>query len=186
MYKDISVQLVNLLYIIILSAVYFLKRKYNFLESKVYKLLLVSTSVSLILDIVSMCVLECGLFNRLVITIFTKLYFVSIFIWIVFFIFYILLNKTDIKYDNFKMLMKKSILCKSWLVISGLLFLILLFCKIDYNINPIKYYGNGVVLVYAFGVMGCLFLSFMLLLGSKNITSYKNCSMLFSIIVLCS
>ena len=186
MYKDISVQLVNLLYIIILSAVYFLKRKYNFLESKVYKSLLVSTIVSLILDIVSMCVLECGLFNKLVIMIFTKLYFISIFVWIVLFIFYILLNKTDVKYDNFKILMKKSILCKSWLFISGLLFLILIFCNIDYSVDPIKYYGNGVVLVYAFGVMGCLFLSFMLLLKSKNITSYKNWSMLFSIMVLCS
>ena len=186
MYKDISVQLVNLLYIIILSAVYFLKRKYNFLESNVYKSLLVSTTISLILDIVSMCVLECGLFNGVVITIFTKLYFISIFIWIVLFIFYIILNKTDIKYDNFKILMKKSILCKSWLIISGVLFLLLLFCKIDYSLNPIKYYGNGVVLVYAFGVMGCLFLSFMLLLGSKKINSYKNWSMLFSIMVLCS
>ena len=72
MYKDISVQLVSLLYIIILSAVYFLKRKYNFLESKIYKSLLVSTIVSLILDIVSMYVLDCGLYSNLVIMIFSK------------------------------------------------------------------------------------------------------------------
>ena len=108
MYKDISVQLVSLLYIVILSVVYFLKRKYNFLESKVYKSLLVSTIISLILDIVSMCILECGMFSDFVIAIFSKLYFISLFVWIVLFIFYILLNKTLVKYDNYKTLIKNS------------------------------------------------------------------------------
>lgn len=186
MYKDISVQLVSLLYIIILSAVYFLKRKYNFLESKVYKSLLVSTVVSLILDIISTCVLKCGLYSNLVIIFFSKLYFISLFIWLVLFIFYILLNKTDVKYDSFKSLMKKSILCKSWLIISVIIFLVLLISNIEYSINPIKYYGNGVMLIYSLGIMGSLFLLFMLLIGSKKISSYKNWSMLFSIVVLCS
>lgn len=186
MYKDISVQLVSLLYIVILSVVYFLKRKYNFLESKVYKSLLVSTIVSLILDIVSMCILECGMFSSFVIGIFSKLYFISLFIWIVLFIFYILLNKTLVKYDNFKTLINKSILCKSWLIISGILLFVLLISGISYSVNPITYYGNGVILVYAFGIMSSLFLLFMLLISSKNISSYKNWSMLFSIMVLCS
>ena len=186
MYKDISVQLVSLLYIVILSAVYFLKRKYNFLESKVYKSLLVSTIISLILDIVSMCILECGMFSDFVIAIFSKLYFISLFVWIVLFIFYILLNKTLVKYDNYKTLIKKSILCKSWLIISGILLFVLLISGISYDVNPITYYGNGVILVYAFGIMGALFLSFMLLISSKNISSYKNWSMLFSIMILCS
>ena len=183
MYKDISVQLVSLLYIVILSVVYFLKRKYNFLESKVYKSLLVSTIISLILDIVSMCILECGMFSDFVIAIFSKLYFISLFVWIVLFIFYILLNKTLVKYDNYKTLIKKSILCKSWLIISGILLFVLLISGISYDVNPITYYGNGVILVYAFGIMGALFLSFMLLISSKNISSYKNWSMLFSIMV---
>ena len=186
MYKDISVQLVSLLYIVILSAVYFLKRKYNFLESKVYKSLLVSTIISLILDIVSMCILECGMFSDFVIAIFSKLYFISLFVWIVLFIFYILLNKTLVKYDNYKTLIKKSILCKSWLIISGILLFVLLISGISYDVNPITYYGNGVILVYAFGIMSSLFLLFMLLISSKNISSYKNWSMLFSIMILCS
>ena len=186
MYKDISVQLVSLLYIIILSVVYFLKRKYNFLESKVYKSLLVSTMVSLLLDIVSMYVLDCGLYSNFVGLVFSKLYFISLFVWIVLFIFYILLNKTLVKYDNFKTLMKKSVLCKSWLIISGILLFVLIISGINYNVNPITFYGNGVILVYALGIMGSLFLLFMLLISSKNISSYKNWSMLFSIMVLCS
>ena len=58
MYKDISVQLVSLLYIVILSLVYFLKRKYNFLESKMYKTLLMITISTLVLDISNIMVLK--------------------------------------------------------------------------------------------------------------------------------
>ena len=186
MYKDISVQLVSLLYIIILSAVYFLKRKYNFLESKIYKSLLVSTIISLVLDILSMCVLESGLYNNLVIMIFSKLYFISLFIWFILFMFYILLNNINVKYDNFKSLMKQSMLCKCWLIGMSVLFVVLLISNLGCEINPIRYYGNAVLVVYALGVVGSLFLLLMLLINSKKLSSYKNWSMLFSIVVLCS
>ena len=186
MYKDISVQLVSLLYIIILSAVYFLKRKYNFLESKIYKSLLVSTMVSLVLDIVSKYILECGLYSNLIVMIFSKLYFISLFIWLVLFIFYIILNKTSIKYNSFKSLMKKSMLCKCWMIGIIILFILLLISNIDYRYNPVAYYGNGVLVVYSFGIVGSLFLLVMLLINSKNVSGYKNWSMLFSIVVLCS
>lgn len=53
MYSDISVQIVSLVYIIIFSIVYFSKRKYNFLESRVYKLILLFTIITLLLDIAS-------------------------------------------------------------------------------------------------------------------------------------
>ena len=58
MYSEISVQIISLIYVLVLSLVYFLKRKYNFLESKIYKLLLVFTSITLILDIGSMFIIE--------------------------------------------------------------------------------------------------------------------------------
>ena len=57
MYQDVSGQFVSLIYLFILSIVYFLKRKYNFLESKFYKSLLVSTIISIILDIGCVCLL---------------------------------------------------------------------------------------------------------------------------------
>ena len=55
MYQEVAGQIVSLIYIFILSLVYFLKRKYNFLESKFYKSLLVVTIISIILDISSIC-----------------------------------------------------------------------------------------------------------------------------------
>lgn len=186
MYKDISIQLISLLYIIILSVVYFLKRKYNFLESKIYKTLLVSTGVSLILDMVSMYAITCELYKDIVGIVFSKLYFISLFIWVVLFMFYILLNKTNVKYDNFKTLMKKSNVCKSFIIVSLILFVVLLFSSIKYSVNPLVYYGNGVMLIYAFSIMGSLFLLFMLLINNRKLSAYKNYSMLFSIMVFCA
>ena len=185
MYKDMSVQVVSLLYIIVLSSVYFLKRKYNFLESKIYKSLLISTIFTLLLDILSMYVLECGLYGNLVIMIISKLYFLSLFAWLSLFIFYVLLNKTSVKYDNFKSLMKQSILCKGWLLVSIFLFVVLLFSSINYGLDPIKYYGNGVIIIYAFGIVSSLFLLVILLFNSRKIPNYKNWSILLSIVILC-
>lgn len=185
MYQDISAQIISLVYIIILSSVYFLKRKYNFLESKVYKSLLVSTIVTLVLDILSMYVVESNLYSVLVIRIFSKLYFILLFLWLILFIFYVLLNKMTVKYDSFKTLMKQSALCKGWLVISVILFICLLVSDVGCGINPIKYYGNGVLIVHALGIVGSLFLLIMLLFNSKKIDGYKNWVILVSIIILC-
>lgn len=184
MYKDIAVQSISLLYIIVLSIVYFLKRKYNFLESKIYKSLLVVTIVSLIMDIFSMLVVGSGLFNVLIVKFFSKLYFISLFVWLILFIFYVLLNKMNEKYDNFKSLIENSALCKSFLIVSLILFVVLLFVDVNYVFNPVGYYGNGVLLIYALGIMGSLFLLMMLLVNSKKVANHKNWSMLISIMIL--
>ena len=184
MYRYVSTQLVSLIYITILSFVYFLKRKYNFLESKIYKSLLITTIISLVLDIGSMYFLELNLYNGLITGLLSKLYFISLLVWLIIFIFYVILNKTNVKYDNFKLLIKKSVLCKSWLVVSFILFIFMIMCKVNYNLNPVSYSGDGVVLLYSLGIVGSLFLLIMLLFNSKKTESYKNWSILFSIIIL--
>ena len=97
MYQEITVQLVSLIYIIILSSVYFLKRKYNFAESKVYKVLLISTIGSLVLDVFSMYLINTEKYGSVVISIFSKLYFISLFLWIILFIFYAISVKYSFK-----------------------------------------------------------------------------------------
>lgn len=184
MYQDVSGQLVSLIYVVILSVVYFLKRKYNFLESKVYKSLLVSTIVAILLDICSIYVLKCGLYSKIIVLAVSKLYFISLFVWLIIFIFYVLLNKTDVKYDNFGDLIKQSALCKGWILISFILLILLLVSDIGYTSEPIAYFGNSVVVVYALGILGSLFLLVMLLINSKKVSSYKNWAILFSIIIL--
>lgn len=185
MYKDISGQVISLIYVVILSSVYFLKRKYNFLESKIYKFLLTSTIITLLLDIGSMYVIESGLYDGLIIGIVSKIYFISLFVWLILFMFYVLLNKMSVKYENFKLLMKQSALCKSLMIVSLVLFIFLLFSNVSYTVDPIKYLGNGVLIIYALGIVGSLFLLIMLLFNSKKISNYKNWSILISIMILC-
>ena len=76
MYEYVSAQLVSFIYVVILSIVYFLKRKYNFLESKVYKSILIATIVTLFFDIFGMYILDCGLYNSVLTQLFSKLYFI--------------------------------------------------------------------------------------------------------------
>ena len=101
MYQDISVQIMGLIYVLILSFVYFLKRKYNFLESRVYKSLLICTIITLVLDITSMFIIEKVRYLSFVRILLIKCYFISLFIWLIIFIGYVFLNKSDVKYDNY-------------------------------------------------------------------------------------
>lgn len=185
MNQEIFVPVINLIYIIVLSLIYFLKRKYNFLESKVYKSLLFSIMVLLVLDIVNVCVLGSNLYNSLLIAVFSKLYFISLFIWIVFFAFYVLLNESNVKYDNFKLIIKQFVFCKILLIIFVILFILLLFLDINYNVTSATYYGDGVFIVYMFGIISSLILLLMLLYKSNKLDYYKKWVMLISVAVLC-
>lgn len=184
MYSDISVQIVSLVYIIIFSIVYFSKRKYNFLESRVYKLILVFTIITLLLDISSMYLIEGNTKYIMFSSIIVKLYYMSLFTFIILFISYILLNRTDVKYDTFSDVFKKSILGKSWIIIAIILGLAMIVFPVNYSTSPVTYYGFGVSLVYSLAIIGALFLTLLLLFKIKNIPSYKSLSMLFSVIIL--
>jgi len=185
MYNEISVQLVSLIYILVLSFVYFLKRKYNFLESILYKFLLMITIGALVFDIGSMFIIEHGLYGNLLSMVFVKIYFMILLLWIIMFISYVLLNKSKVKYNSFKDLMNKSTFGKSWFVVSIILLFFMLFLPVNYSIKPIIFHGSGVALIYALAILGSLFLMFSLLVNSKRLSSYKNWSILVSIVILC-
>jgi len=185
MYNEISMQLMSFIYILILSFVYFLKRKYNFLESRVYKILLVFTMIMLIFDIVSMFVIEEVIYMSMIARIVSKLYFTSLLFWIILFIIYVFLNKTNVKFDTFKCMFKKSTLGKFIIVISFILILLMFLLPVKYSVNPVIYYGSGVNLVFSVGIVGTLFLVISLLFSSRKLSSYKSWSILISIIILC-
>ena len=186
MYNDISVQLISLIYVVVLSLVYFLKRKYNFLESIIYKVLLMITIGALVFDISSMIIIDKGIYGSLVSTVVVKIYFIILLLWIIMFISYVLLNKSKTKYNSFKDLMKKSTLSKSWFIVAVILLILMLFLPVNYSIKPIMFYGSGVILIYALAILGSLFLMFSLLVNSKRLSSYKNWSILVSIVILCT
>ncbi len=184
MYQDISVQIMGLIYVLILSFVYFLKRKYNFLESRVYKSLLICTIITLVLDITSMFIIEKVRYLNFVRILLIKCYFISLFIWLIIFIGYVFLNKSDVKYDNFKSLLKDSSFGKVYYSIALILILMEIILPVNYMEGPVVYYGKGVTLVYAVAIFGALSLLITLLFNSRKLSKNKNWSMLVSIVML--
>ena len=184
MYQDISVQIMGLIYVLILSFVYFLKRKYNFLESRVYKSLLMCTIITLVLDITSMFIIEKVRYLSFVRILLIKCYFISLFIWLIIFIGYVFLNKSDVKYDNFKSLLKDSSFGKVYYSIALILILMEIILPVNYMEGPVVYYGKGVTLVYAVAIFGALSLLITLLFNSRKLSKNKNWSMLVSIVML--
>lgn len=184
MYQDISVQIMGLIYVLILSFVYFLKRKYNFLESRVYKSLLICTIITLVLDITSMFIIEEVRYLSFVRILLIKCYFISLFIWLIIFIGYVFLNKSDVKYDNFKSLLKDSSFGKVYYSIALILILMEIILPVNYMEGPVVYYGKGVTLVYAVAIFGALSLLITLLFNSRKLSKNKNWSMLVSIVML--
>ncbi len=184
MYKDIAVQVISLIYVFILSLIYFLKRKYNFLESRIYKALLIFTGITLILDIGSMLIIEEEIFKNVICMLLSKLYFVSLLMWIILFMAYVLLNRVNKKYESLDELFKSSLLGKTYLIVSIILLGMLVILPVNYSINPVKYYGLGVELVYGTAIVGSLFLTILLLVNSRKLSKYKSWSILASIMIL--
>ena len=181
MYGYISTNVVSLIYLIILSSVYFLKRKYNFLESRIFKSLIIFTIITLALDIVNVYCFSVG-FPQ--VNLLFKLYFVVLLIWLVLFVFYIMLNMTGKKYDNFKVMLKQSVLSKCILAFYGIMLLFLLFSGVNYDVNASSYVGNGVKLVYMLGIGTSLFLLLFVVIRNRNNKGYKNWVNLISLFVL--
>lgn len=184
MYKDIAVQVISLIYVFILSLIYFLKRKYNFLESRIYKALLIFTGITLILDIGSMLIIEEEIFKNVICMLLSKLYFISLLMWIILFMAYVLLNRVNKKYESLDELFKSSLLGKTYLIVSIILLGMLVILPVNYSINPVKYYGLGVELVYGTAIVGSLFLTILLLVNSRKLSKYKSWSILASIMIL--
>lgn len=184
MYNDISVQIMGLIYVLILSFVYFLKRKYNFLESRVYKSLLICTIVTLILDIFSMFAVEKLTDLTFIKMLLIKSYFVSLIIWLIIFIGYVFLNKTNVKYNGFSELIRNSTFGKSYYFIAVILLFMEIVLPVNYKEAPVMYYGQGVTLIYAIAILGAISLLITLLFNSRKLSKNKNWSMLVSTIML--
>jgi len=182
MNSELSIPIISLIYILILSVVYFLKRKYTFLETKIYKIILVLTIITLGMDITNIYLLKE--YNLLGI-ILSKIYLLLIAIWLIVFISYILLNRDQDKHDSLKNAIKNSKIGKTWLIFSITLIIIMIVLPVNYKIAPLNYYGVGVEVVYLLGIGGSLWLLLLLIISNKKVASYKNWSMLANVVILC-
>lgn len=184
MYGVDSLQIISFIYIFVLSMVYFLKRKYNFVESKIYKFLLIITMFILILDMLNSYIVFKNIDVGKLLLIISKVYFISLFFWLVLFIFYVFLSRDDKKYESFKELLKNHPSVYIWFGLSILLFSFLIVLEEYINYNNIIYLGNQINLVYIVGIVGSIIILFSLLFNNKKIPIYKNWSILVSALIL--
>lgn len=183
MYNDIAVQLISFIYILVLSLVYFLKRKYNFLESRIYKSLLIMAGITLLLDIGSIWLIDDGNMSKIGCMIITKTYFISLLGWIILFISYVLLNKSTIKYRNMNELLKQSLGARFFLVLIIVLLALMVILPVNYQINPFSYYGMGVNLLYIIATIGTLSMMLVLIFSSKKLSNDKSWSTFIAVVM---
>ena len=179
MLNDISLQIVSLVYVLVLSTVYFVKRKYNFLESKIYKVLLGVTFLTLLVDIANKFIVSN---NILLLT--SILYCFGLFFWLILFISYILLSMSSKKYESFKVLMREHPFIYSVMIALIIIFVVLILSQNIFGYKFFNYYFRDINLIYIFGLVSSLIIMFILLIYNKKIAGYKNWSILVSIILL--
>ena len=182
MYSDIALQVVSLVYVLVLSLVYFSRRRYNFIESKIYRYLLVLTALELVFEILK---LYNGFnFSNDFIRILSKLHGISLFLWLILFAFYTLLSRSNNKYESFKALVKGHNLLFLWVAIALVMFIVLVVLEVWFNFLVVSSYDDGIVLVYILGIVISLVILINLMFNNKEIPKYKNYAILFSVVML--
>lgn len=179
MLSDISLQLVSILYVVVLATVYFVKRRYNFLESKIYKVLLGVTFFNLLLNIVNIFI-----DNTNILFVISILYCLGLFFWLILFISYLLLSMSNKKYENFKLLIRDHPVIYSIIIAIITIFLVLVLSQNLFGLKFVNYYNRDINIIYAFGIISSLIIMFVLLINNKKIANYKNWSILVSTILL--
>ena len=182
MINAISLQVFSFIYVLVLSLVYFSKRKYNFVESRIYKIMLVVVMIVLFLD----GTISYLTFNNLnsYIAILTKGLYILLFGWFILFALYVLLSRSDTKHEKFKELFKAHSSLYLWSAIATCLFVLLIVLQIWVNYLKLENNSYQIDLIYTFGIVISLIVLLNLLLVNKDVVKYKNMAILMSVVIL--
>ena len=184
MFSAISLQVASFIYVVVLAIVYFLKRKYNFLESKVYKTLLIVTMVVLALDVTNTYMLIKDIYVNSLLPIVSELYFISLFIWLILFVSYILFSRSDKKYESLKVFANEHRIAYTLFAVAIVVFAALLVLQIIIRKSHVAYLDKDIELIYIIGIISSLIILVVLIFKNKGVPDYKNWSALVSTTIL--
>ena len=156
MVNNISLQVFSLVYVIVLATVYFIKRRYNFLESKIYKTLLGITCISLLLDIANIYLTNNPPNIDSLSNIISLSYCISLFFWLVFFLSYLVLSMSSKKYERLRDLTKEHPFVYAIIILTIIIFAVLMYYEIGHIYNFIEHSNKDVQIIYLFGIVGSL------------------------------
>ena len=184
MFNAISLQFASLIYVVVLAVVYFLKRKYNFMESKIYKILLIVTMFVLLFDMLNIYITVKNIYIFGVLPVITELYFISLFVWLILFVSYVLLSRSNKKYESLSAVIDEYPITYLWIGIIVVVFILLIIAQLLIEYYQVNYYGQDVDLIYILGIIGSLIVLFVLIVKNKNVPNYKNWAVLVSTLIL--
>lgn len=184
MSNAISLQFASFIYVLVLAIVYFLKRKYNFVESKIYKALLIVTMFVLIFDMLNIYITVKSIYIFGVLALISEFYFICLFVWLILFVSYEILSRRNQKYESIKSLAEAHPITYLWIVVIVILFILLIIGQFLIEYYQVNYYGNDVDLIYILGIVGSLIVLFVLITKNKNVPNYKNWAILVSTLIL--
>lgn len=175
--NNLFFQISSLLYIIMLSCIYFSKKRYNSFENKIYAYMLISNFIGLILDVASIFTIihmqEFPLFNFFI----TRFYLLYLLAWVSLFTIY----SISICYIGDRDKQNKIFKVFLWLfVIFGL---VIFFSPLKYfnQNNQIYSYGVGANVSY---IIGGVYIALCIVYTLKNIKKIKRIKCLPLIIYL--
>jgi len=169
MSNNIILQLDSFIYVAILSIIYFTKRKYNFVESKIYKTLLIVIMITIIFDSISIITNENVGFLIF-------LYRSCLYVWLSLFLSYTFLSCNNKKYEKVKDMFKENKIAYLWIIVITILFIFLIVSQIKLNIQ----------IIYIFGVIGSILNLLILLFNINILPKYKKWSIFISDVILLS
>ena len=169
MFSAISLQLASFIYVLVLAIVYFLKRKYNFLESKVYKTLLIVTMVVLAFDITNTYMTVSNLYINSFLPIVSELYFISLFVWLILFVSYILFSRSNKKYESLKSFASEHHVAYLLFGVAIVVFILLIIFQIVLRKIHLSYFDNDIKLIYIIGIVSSLIVLFVLIIKNKGV-----------------
>ena len=169
---SLSIQIISAVYLIIIAFVYFVKKRINNVENKIYSALIIINIIGVLSDI---CSTGLALYNfdNIFLNPVSKLYLVYLIFWMFTFTFYIVIisfSKTE--NDKKKLFDKISNIVMSIIIFSSILTLILPLYNFSEN-NIVYTYGASTTFVYGCGGV-CLATSFYSIFRNfKNIKNKK-------------
>lgn len=162
----IYILLTSFFYLILLTIVYFSKKRFLNSENKIFKLLLISNLIGIVLDVLSMIIIPLQKYDLLG-TIINKMYLIYLLTWITLFTFYTYFVS---KYDNNIIYQKKNV----FKTIFFIMVLIICILPIEFVISEkgVYSYGAGTLFIYMYSIV-CIYLMVKMLLSNIRVIGKK-------------
>lgn len=151
--------LTSFFYLILLTIVYFSKKRFLNSENKVFKIMLIANIFGIILDVLSMIIIPMEGFDLLGLIV-NKLYLVYLITWITLFTFYTYFIS---KYDSNYVFKRKN----TFRIVFFIMVLLILILPIEFVVSEkgVYSYGLGTLFIYLYSLI-CMFLMVKMLLSN--------------------